>query len=193
MTAEILARQDQLQTEATELLRSSELLPLLRTLGMPIQTGSSVTGLMVYPDIDFSVQNDNFAIEDAIALTPRFFDELHVSALKIANFAENKNEGAGYYIGFEMPFAGRSWKIDATVGSVGPITTSPLELAGWIEGMTDAERVAILTLKEALIKAGRYVGARSRPPYTFRSSHLYEAVLRGGAKTIADLEEYYAS
>lgn len=189
----ILQQQKQLQNEASALLASTNLLSLLRKLGKPIQTGSSVTGLMVYPDIDFSVQNDNFDINDAITLTPLLFDELKISALKIANFAENKEETAGYYIGFDIPFANQTWKIDATITKVGPITTNPLELATWIENMSDVNRVTILKLKKELIETKRYVGARSQPPYTFRSAHLYEGVLKGSAKTITELEDYFRS
>lgn len=188
---ELLANQKQLQNEANELLTNTAVLSFLQKLGKPIQTGSSITGLMVYPDIDFSVQNDNFNIDDAIALTPLLFDELKVSALKIANFAENKSEEAGYYIGFELPFANRTWKIDATITKIGPIVTNPPELAEWIENMSNENRVTILELKKELIETKRYVGAQSQPPYTFRSAHLYEAVLHGKAKSISDLENYF--
>ncbi len=188
---EVLIRQAQLQNEASVLLASTAVLSFLRKLGKPVQTGSSVTGLMAYPDIDFSIQNDMFNINDAITLTPRLFGELKISALKIADFSKNENESAGYYIGFELPFNNRTWHIDATVGKVGPVSTNPPELATWIDDMTDDSRVSILELKKQLIDTKRYVGARSQPPYTFRSVHLYEAVLKGGARTIEDLETYF--
>lgn len=187
----LLANQEQLQKEASELLHTTGVLSFLRKLGEPIQTGSSVTGLMVYPDIDFSVQNNNLDINDAIALTESLFKELKISALKIANFAENKGDDAGYYIGFELPFAHRTWKIDATVTKTGPIITNPPELADWLDNMSQENRLAILELKKELIDTKRYVGARSQPPYTFRSVHLYEAVLKGGAKSISELEHYF--
>lgn len=189
---DVLHEQEQLQSEASTLLRASSVLTFLEKLGKPIQAGSSVTGLMVYPDIDFSVQNDNFDIKDAITLTPMLFDELNISALKIADFSSNGNESAGYYIGFEMPFNGRTWHIDATIGGVGPLITNPPELAEWIENMSEDERITILKLKRQLIDAKRYVGARSQPPYTFRSVHLYEAVLKGEAVSIADIEKYFS-
>jgi hypothetical protein len=189
---DLLAQQNQLQQEARKLLESTPLLAFLEKLGKPVQTGSSVTGLMVYPDIDFSVQNDTFDISDAISLTDKLFNDLRLSALKIADFRTETDKDAGYYIGFELSFNGKTWHIDATVSKEGPIITNPAELEGWINNMTEDQRLTILTLKKQLIDTKRYVGARSQPPYTFRSTHLYEGVLKAGARTIQELEDYYS-
>lgn len=189
--SDLLAQQDQLQAEAKSLLKHTAVLEFLRKLGNPIQTGSSVTGLMVYPDIDFSVQNDDYNVQDAIALTNSLFERLGATAFKIADFSRDESESAGYYVGFELPYNGKSWHIDATISKVGPIVTNPPEMQNWIDVMTNDERVTILNLKKQLIDTKRYVGARSQPPYTFRSSHLYEGVLKGEARTIVDLENYF--
>lgn len=189
--SDLLAQQDQLQAEAKSLLKHTAVLEFLRKLGNPIQTGSSVTGLMVYPDIDFSVQNDDYNVQDAIALTNSLFERLGATAFKVTDFSRDESEGAGYYVGFELPYNGKSWHIDATISKVGPIVTDPPEMQGWIDAMTNGEREVILSLKKQLIDTKRYVGARSQPPYTFRSSHLYEGVLKGRARTIVDLENYF--
>lgn len=188
---ELLTQQEKLQAEASELLSTTAVLSFLQRLGEPIQTGSSVTGLMVYPDIDFSVQNDNLNINDAIALTKSLFKELKITSLKIADFNQDKIEHAGYYVGLELPFKDKAWRIDVTVTRKGPISTNPPELADWLDNMNHEDRLTILKLKKELIDAKRYVGARSQPPYTFRSAHLYEAILKGGAKSISDLETYF--
>jgi hypothetical protein len=190
---DLLAQQDRLQAEAKALLENTAVLEFLGKLGNPIQTGSSVTGLMVYPDIDFSVQNDNYNIQDAISLTNSLFERLAVTAFKIADFSQSKDEDAGYYLGFELPYEGKIWHIDATVSNVSPIVTNPPELQQWIKNMNDENRKIILGLKKQLINTKRYVGARSQPPYTFRSSHLYEGVLKGGAKSLTELEDYFKS
>lgn len=188
---DVLDQQNRLQNEARNLVDSTSLLSFLKRLGQPIQVGSSVTGLMTHPDIDFTIQNDTLDINDAIALTSVLFEELKISALKIADFRKDKDGDAGYYIGFELPFNNKTWHIDATVGKVGPIVTNPPELATWLEAMNNEDRITILTLKKQLIDEKRYVGVRSQPPYTFRSVHLYEAVLKGGAKTVTDVENYF--
>lgn len=79
----------------------------------------------------------------------------------------------------------------ATVTKVCPIATDPPEMSGWLDAMTEDERGVILDLKRQLIDARRYVGARSQPPYTFRSAHLHEGVLVGGAHSIVELERYF--
>jgi len=188
---DITELQDQLQQEARDLLSSTSILEKLSTLGRVTQTGSSVTGLMVYPDIDFAIQNDELDFDDAVQLIPDIISDLKAIAVKVADFRTESDPHAGYYIGFEVPHGNRMWHIDATVGPVGEITTNPPELAEWIAEMSEGERVTILALKKQLIDAKRYVGARSQPPHTFRSSHLYEGVLKGGAKSITELEEYF--
>ncbi len=175
------------------MLQNTPVLEFLGKLGNPIQTGSSVTGLMVYHDIDFSVQNDNYNILDAISLTSSIFERLAATAFKIADFSQDKDENAGYYIGFEIPYEGKTWHIDATISKVGPIVTNPPEMKSWIESMSSDDRLTILKLKKQLIDTRRYMGARSQPPYTFRSAHLYEGVLKGGARTVSALEEYFKS
>jgi hypothetical protein len=189
----LLAQQEQLQAEAKALLKNTAVLEFLGKLGNPIQTGSSITGLMVYPDIDFSVQNDDYNIQDAIALTASLFERLGITAFKIADFSQSESEDAGYYLGFEVPHKGKTWHIDATISKVGPILTNPPEMQSWIENMNNEDRLTILELKKQLIDTKRYVGARSQPPFTFRSAHLYEGVLKGGARTITDLEDYFKS
>lgn len=186
-----ITRQRLLQQGAAVFLRETPTLALLGCLGTPIQTGSSVTGLMVYPDIDFSVQCAEPRVQDAIDLTSRVFSELGATMVKVADFGSDDREAASYYIGFDVPYGGETWHIDATVTTPAPIVTNPPELAAWLDTMTDEQRNVILTLKRELIDAHRYVGSRSQPPYTFRSVHLYEGVLQGGASSIAELEQYF--
>lgn len=188
---DVLELQDTLQNESRDLLKSTPVLELLRSLGEITQTGSSVTGLMVYPDIDFAIQNETPDIQQAIDLTSRIFSQLKATTLKIADFRSDNEESASYYIGFDVPFNGQVWHLDATVGKPGPIMSNPPELKGWIEAMSEDQRKVILELKKELIDARRYVGSKSQPPYTFRSAHLYEAVLKGGATTISGVEAYF--
>jgi len=187
-----MTRQDELQASAKRLLEESGLLELLRKLGDPIQTGSSITGLMVYPDIDFAVQTANPDVQVGIDLVPTFFKELAATEVKVADFKATDASQPAYYVGIVFPFNGESWHIDATITHPGPIVSNPPELDEWIQNMSDEQRSTILALKKQLIAATRYVGARSQPPFTFRSSHLYEGVIKGGARTVKELEDYFA-
>lgn len=187
----LLKREKELHKSAEKMLADSELKSLLSQLGELHIAGSYTTGLMVYPDIDFSVHNSSPNFQDAVNLIPIILEKLHARELKIANFSDVTNESADYYIGFVFPYGGELWHVDATVTRPGPIITNPPELADWIQNMTTEQRRVILELKSELKAAGRYVGSRSRPPYTFRSVHLYEGVLRGGATNIGELETYF--
>lgn len=187
----LLQEQDKLQQAAAAVLAETPLLSLLSKLGKPVQTGSSVTGLMVYPDIDFAVLAEERDFQKAVDLVPEIISTLGASSVKIANFATDGGESASYFVGFEFAHQGRSWQIAATVSAPGPIITNPPELADWLRAITSEERVAILTLKKELVEAQRYGSAKSKPPYTFRSVHLYEAVLVGKARSVSDIEAYF--
>ena len=52
---ELLRRQDALQAEARRVVAELDLVPLLSRAGRVEQVGSSVSGLMVWRDIDFTV------------------------------------------------------------------------------------------------------------------------------------------
>lgn len=189
---ELTKRQDELQAAAKRLVEESPLLGLLQKLGDPIQTGSSVTGLMVYPDIDFTVQTPNPNVQTAIDLVSTLFKELAATEVKVTDFKATDASQPAYYVGIIFPFDGESWHIDATITHPGPIVSDPPELDTWIRDMTAEQRSTVLALKKQLIAATRYVGARSQPPFTFRSSHLYEGVIKGGAHTVKELEDYFA-
>src|SRR3712207_5968214 len=55
VAAALLRRQAVLQAEAVGVLRDLHLPAVLTPAGQPIQVGSSVLGLMVWPDLDFTV------------------------------------------------------------------------------------------------------------------------------------------
>lgn len=188
---ELLLLQSSLQKQAKELLNSTPVLELLGKLGKPIQTGSSVTGLMVYPDIDFTVQSESSKVQDAIDLVSVIFEILSARSCKITDFKGDEDESAVYFIGFQFPYGDKMWQISATVGKPGPIMTNPPELSDWIKTMSKQQREVILEIKKNLIDSNRYAGAGSQPPYTFRSIHIYESVLKGGAKTIQEVEAYF--
>jgi hypothetical protein len=191
MDEDINNQQMLLQQASIDLLEQTPLLSFLKQLGEPVQTGSSITGLMVYPDIDFTVQNANPNIQVAIDLVPIIFKELGATEVKIADFQPLDNESPVYYLGITFPFNGLSWHIDSTITYPGPVVSNPPEIDEWIKNITPQERNAILELKKKLIDSNRYVGARSQPPFTFRSVHLYEGVIKGKARSVKELEEYF--
>ncbi len=186
----LLDKQDQLQRSAKKMLDETKLISLLSKLGNPVVTGSYTTGLMVYPDIDMSVQTKNPDLQKAIQLVPKLFRQLHAKKVEVVDFI-NSPGNVSFYVGIDFPYEKELWRIDATITQPGPIRSNPPEIDDWIRNMTQKDRITILKLKNELIEMGRYMGARSQPPFTFRSVHLYEGVLKGRAKSIENLENYF--
>lgn len=187
----LLAKQDRLHQSAKKMLDETKVIALLSKLGNPILTGSYTTELMAYPDIDISVQNKDPDLQKAIKLFPELFKQLNAKEVKITDFTKSPDD-ISFYIGIDFPYEDHLWRIDATVTKPGPIRSNPPEIDDWIQGMTHENKLAILHLKNKLIQTKRYLGARSQPPFTFRSVHVYEGVIKGSAKSVKDLEDYFA-
>lgn len=193
MDAELLEKNKSLHKAGKDMLTNSGVVPLLGSLGTVTVRGSYTTGLMTYPDMDFAVQNPRPNPEDGQKLLPRILNELHAFDLRFTDFTHKEGESAVYFVGFKFTYKGLDWQIAATVGYPGPIKSDPPGLDDWLRDMTDAQRVTIMKLKDELKAAGRYVGSRSTPPYTFRSVQIYEGVLKGGATSTQELETYFGA
>lgn len=61
--ASLFHRAQALQSEAGEVMRALDLMSMLGVLGQPEQFGSSVSGLMVWRDIDVTVRCRNVTLE----------------------------------------------------------------------------------------------------------------------------------
>jgi hypothetical protein len=66
--AELLRRQDELQSESRAVLQDLNLVSLLSHAGKPIQLGSSILGLMVWRDIDMDVSSPGLSIDRALEI-----------------------------------------------------------------------------------------------------------------------------
>lgn len=187
----LLQKEHELHTAAAAVLANSRLIPILTRLGEPVISGSFQTGLMVHPDLDFILHSASTTYNDIVEVVPTVQAELKPNAIKIADFAKDPNEAAIGYIGVDFVYGQLVWHVSAVLARPGPIITNPPELKAWLKSMTEDERITILKLKKQLIDSQRYGSSHSKPPYTFRSVHLYEAVLVGKAATIKDLEKYF--
>ena len=61
--ASLLCRVEELQTGAGEVTRILDLMAILAALGQPRRVGSSVSGLMVWGDIDVTVRCQDVTLE----------------------------------------------------------------------------------------------------------------------------------
>jgi hypothetical protein len=146
---------------------------------------------MVYPDIDMTIQSPTTVYQDLFNIIPEVHSKLSDRNIKIADFSKDDLEAAICYIGIEFDYKEILWHISATITRPGLIKTNPADLNKWLDDMTKDERLTILKLKKELLNLERYGSSQSKPPYTFRSVHLYEGVLVGKAKSIAGLEQYF--
>lgn len=188
---DLIKNEHELHSSADDMIENSPLMGLLNRLGTPIFMGSYTTGLMVYPDIDLTIQSSTTVYQDLVNIIPEVHQKLDERNIKIADFSKDESESAVCYIGIEFDYNQTLWHISATITKPGPIISNPADLPLWFKNMSQEQRITILKLKKELLGLKRYGSSHSKPPYTFRSVHLYEGVLVGKAKSVKELEQYF--
>jgi hypothetical protein len=177
----LLARQDLLQAEVRRFVAEHRLVQLLEPLGRVIPVGSAVTGLMVWRDLDYTVDAPGVAAEtvwDALApLLHRcealaYTDETGDRAAETAPFQR-------HYFVFRID----GWKLDISLWTNG----APKEVEryqGELGARLDPEtRLTILRLKDAWHVRPEY-------PDVVGGYEICEAVLEHGVRTPVELETY---
>jgi hypothetical protein len=176
------ACQAQLQAEADALRRRWRLDELLSRTGPVLYTGSYVSGLMVWRDLDVMVLvPSGFALLDLVGLLAEL-----VALPDVAGFDVHDERGPRSPTGqrrderWHVPLltdsASGAWRIDLTLW----LHDDHANLTRWHEELrarlTTEQRAAILTIKNAW---------RIRPEYPDAVSGLeiYTAVLDGGVRT----------
>jgi hypothetical protein len=180
------AQERTLRAEADALLRRYGVLGTLRRFGTPHIIGSYAMRLMTWRDLDIylempSCETTSFlelGCEVGKALAPRrlsFVDHLHFPP----------TEGLhGLYWGIRTDDLSRGgWKIDLW-GVAPPVCAERLAYGERLAARIDAQgRRSILAIKHEVCRLPEY-------RKTITSHHVYEAVLSGNARTIADFWYY---
>jgi hypothetical protein len=176
------ARQAQLQAEADALRRRWRLDEVLARTGPVHYTGSFVSGLMVWRDLDVMVlAPSGFGLPDLVDL----LSEL-VTLPGVAGFDVHDERGPRSPTGqrrderWHVPLltdsASGAWRIDLTVW----LHDAHANLTRWHEELrarlTAEQRAAILTIKSAWHVRPEY-------PDTVSGLEIYTAVLEGGVRT----------
>lgn len=180
---ELIARQRLLQDEARRLASTLGISESLGLLGRVIPVGSAVTGLMVWRDVDFTVDAPGataVAVWDALAPLLR-----HCQALK---YADETGDGVGETAPFERHyfiFRIDGWKVDVTVWTNGAPEGVERYQREVVERLDDEKRLAILRLKDAWHTRPEY-------PEIVGGFDIYEAVLEHGVRTPEQLERHLA-
>ncbi|GAA0221668.1 hypothetical protein GCM10010492_19730 [Saccharothrix mutabilis subsp. mutabilis] len=171
---DLLARQDELQAEAEDVLAALELVPALSALGRPVRVGSSALGLMVRRDIDITVVVPKLDMAPVASLGATLANHPDVRTVQIRDDTGHWNTDPDYPDGLYLGVTyGQGWNLDVWFVDEPDRQPDLRHVATFPARLTAETRAAILRVKQ------------DYPQY--RSLELYEAVLDGGVRTV---EEY---
>jgi hypothetical protein len=183
--AELIERQAALQAEAGEVLGT--LGPLFDGVGTPMPTGSLVSGLMVWRDLDVMLLGGPaFAPRDVVALLGRAVEMPGVAGFDYADergarspTGERRDER--YHVALRLD----EWRVDLSIwlhDDHANVTAYHRELA---VTLTDAQRLTILRIKDAWHRRPEY-------PDEVGGIDVYTAVLEHGVRTPEEFGAYLA-
>lgn len=187
---ELLRRAAELRREAGRVLADLGLLELFASVGRAEVVGSASFGLALTRDIDFDIlcrSLEGGPIWDALrplldhprVVKVRWTDQR--GPFNPTGRLEDEGLYCGiHYIGDGMPWELR-WKLDCWFLPEQPERPT-VALRERLRAATDEERRAILRLKDAGMRAGRY-----GPDAELHGHHVYEAVLSRGVRRYEDL------
>jgi hypothetical protein len=176
------ARQAALQAEATGLLAALDLAATVADLGPLLPTGSYVSGLMCWRDLDVMVHvGPDFTPHDVLRLLGRIVDRPGVTG-----FAYHDERGPRsptgtarderYHLPVAVSHAGEEWRVDLTLW----LNDAHANLTAWHEHLRDTitagQRAAVLRIKDVWHR---------RPGYPDRVGgvDIYAAVVEHGVRT----------
>jgi hypothetical protein len=185
----LLERQDVLQAEANQLVESLDLPWMLGRAGRFERLGSSVSGLMVWRDLDLAVSCGVLSAERAwetmvpLAAHPRTTRLSYRNEFGPLAPPELRGHGRYYFVARHQTEAGSEWKIDVSLWSPksppGPLSHAE-EL---MRRLTPETRLAILWIKDAWHRLPSY-------PDRVSGMDIYEAVLEHGVRTPEQFGSY---
>ena len=187
--AQLLERQDALQTEANRLVESLDLPAVLGRAGRFERLGSSVSGLMVWRDLDLGVSCEALGPERAwetmvpLAAHPRTTRLSYRNETGQFTPPELRGYGRYYFVARHQTEAGGEWKIDVSLWSP-ESPPGPLAHAEQLRRrLTPETRLAILWIKDAWHRLPSY-------PNVVGGMDVYEAVLEHGVRTPEQFGRY---
>jgi hypothetical protein len=187
--ARLLERQDALQAEADRLVELLDLPAMLGRAGRFERLGSSVSGLMVWRDLDLGVSCGVLSREKAWETMVPLLAHPNTTRLsylnEIGQFTPPELRGYGryYFVARHQTEAGGEWKIDVSLWSP---ESPPGRLAHAEQlrrRLTPETRLAILWIKDAWYRFPAY-------PDVVGGMDVYEAVLEHGVRTPEQFGRY---
>jgi len=187
---ELLRRQEALQAEAHQLIVHLDLFTMLSHAGKPEHIGSSVSGLMVWRDIDFNVLCSHRSLRGVFETMQPLLTNPRVTKLHYSNEseghtpAEPQGDERYYFVMYYETEAGHEWKIDISFWLSEKPRTQLAHLEYLSEHLTEETRLAILWIKDIWQHLPSY-------PYQVGGTDIYDAVLEHGVRTPAQFKMYH--
>ena len=179
---ELLARQSALQAEAQEVLAGLDLAALVADIGPLVVTGSFVSGLMCWRELDVMVcVGDHFSPREVLRLLQRIVARTGATALEYSDergprCVTGQVRDERYHVPFAVDRAGQSWRIDLTLW----LHDAHLNVTRWHEELreriTSEQRRAVLRIKDEWHRRPEYPGEVG-------GLEVYTAVLEDGVRT----------
>ena len=187
--ARLLGRQDALQAEANRLVDRLDLPNILGRAGRFERLGSSVSGLMVWRDIDLGASCGRLSPEQAwetmlpLAAHPRTTRLDYRNETGRLAPPELRGYGRYYFVAHHKTETGDEWKIDISLWSPGS-PPGPLAHAQELRRrLTPETRLAILWIKDVWHRVPSY-------PDLVSGMDIYDAVLEHGVGTPEQFGRY---
>jgi hypothetical protein len=187
--AELLHRADLLQVAATEVIADLDLPALLGQLGYVEHLGSSVSGLMVWRDIDFAVRCRDLTPGRAWDALRPLLAQPRLMRLNYWNEAGERSptgwaaDQRDYFVVYVASAAGDEWKIDLSLWLSDAPRPHLAQLDDLRRRLTDETRLAILWIKDVWHRLPSY-------PEEVSGVDVYDAVLEHGVRTPDEFAVY---
>ena len=180
--ARLLERQDALQAEADRLADRLDLSAMLSRAGRFERLGSSVSGLMVWRDLDLGASCGRLSPEQAWETMLPLAAHMRTTRMDYRNETgrltppELQGYGRYYFVVWHETDAGDEWKIDVSLWSP-EAPPGPLVHAQELRRrLTPETRLAILWIKDVWHRMPSY-------PDWVSGMDVYDAVLEHGVRT----------
>lgn len=188
---DLLARQAALQDRAREVLAGLDLAALTADAGPLLVTGSLVSGLMCWPEVDVMVLvGPDFSPPDVMGLLARIVARPEVTGLDYRDergprCVSGEVRDERYHVTLTVEFTDR-WQVDLTLWLHDPhrnVTRWHEELRGRI---TAEQRIAVLRIKDHWHRQPAY-------PHHVGGLDIYTAVIDDGVRTLDEFAAWLAA
>lgn len=187
--AELLQRQTLLQAESRQVLADLDLIPCLNRLGHTEHIGSSVSGPMVWRDLDVGARcrqpsaDRVFETLRPIMIHPRVYEVLYREETGSRSPSGQAQDQRYYFVIRYITPAGQRWKIDISVWLTDAPRNQLRHLDYLAQQLTEETRLAILWIKDVWHRLPTY-------PDEVSGTDIYTAVLDHGVRTPAQFAAY---